>query len=157
MKILKIHPINYNLKTQLEKETILNAYKTFLKSCNFDIQILIQSKKEDLDLHIKNLRKNQNNKNEYLKQYISFIEEKNNENKSVSKNIFLIIKNEEKNNLENFEENIFQELKERYFKIKDNLSRCGNNVQECSKEECIEILFSFFNTKKYLNIKKGVK
>lgn len=157
MKILKIHPINYNLKTQLEKKTILNAYKTFLKSCNFDIQILIQSKKEDLDLHIKNLRKNQNNKNEYLKQYISFIEEKNNENKSVSKNIFLIIKNEEKNNLENFEENIFQELKERYFKIKDNLSRCGNNVQECSKEECIEILFSFFNTKKYLNIKKGVK
>ena len=110
-----------------------------------------------MNQHIKILKNNQNSKNKYLKEYISFIEEKNNENKSVSKNIFLIIKCEEKNNSENFEENIFQELKEKYFKIKDNLSRCGNNVQECSKEESIEILFSIFNAQKFLNMKKEVK
>ena len=47
IKILKINPINFNLKTQLEKEAILNSYKIFLKTCSFDMQILIQSKKED--------------------------------------------------------------------------------------------------------------
>ena len=50
--IIKVKPINYNLKSNLEKEAILNSYKIFLKTCNFDIQIIIQSQKEDLSEHI---------------------------------------------------------------------------------------------------------
>ena len=46
IKIIKIYPINFNLKSNLEKEAILNSYKIFLKTCNFDIQILIQSVKK---------------------------------------------------------------------------------------------------------------
>ena len=152
IKILKIIPINFNLKTQLEKESILNSYKIFLKTCNFDMQILIQSKKEDLSNHIENIQNiSQKEKNKIIKkyseEYIKFIKEKNNKNKSESKNIYLIIKN----NSENLEENIIQELNEKYFKIKDCLIRCGNVVQECNKEEIKNILFSFFNLKKFLD------
>ena len=152
IKILKVIPINFNLKTQLEKESILNSYKIFLKTCNFDMQILIQSKKEDLSGHIKNIQKiSQKEKNKIIKKYsenyIEFIQEKNNKNKSASKNIYLIIKN----NTENLEENIIQELNEKYFKIKDCLIRCGNMVLECNKEETKNILFSFFNLKKFLD------
>ena len=152
IKILKIIPINFNLKTQLEKESILNSYKIFLKTCNFDMQILIQSKKEDLSNHIENIQNiSQKEKNKIIKkyseEYIKFIKEKNNKNKSASKNIYLIIKN----NTDNLEENIIQELNEKYFKIKDCLIRCGNVVQECDKEEIKNILFSFFNLKKFLD------
>ena len=152
IKILKIIPINFNLKTQLEKESILNSYKIFLKTCNFDMQILIQSKKEDLSNHIENIQNiSQKEKNKIIKkyseEYIKFIKEKNNKNKSASKNIYLIIKN----NSENLEENIIQELNEKYFKIKDCLIRCGNIVQECDKEEIKNILFSFLNLKKFLD------
>ena len=152
IKILKIIPINFNLKTQLEKESILNSYKIFLKTCNFDIQILIQSKKEDFSNHIENIKNiSQKEKNKIIKkyseEYIKFIKEKNNKNKSASKNIYLIIKN----NSENLEENIIQELNEKYFKIKDCLIRCGNIVQECDKEEIKNILFSFLNLKKFLD------
>ena len=152
IKILKIIPINFNLKTQLEKESILNSYKIFLKTCNFDMQILIQSKKEDLSNHIENIQNispKEKNKiiKKYSEEYIKFIKEKNNKNKSASKNIYLIIKN----NSDNLEENIIQELNERYFKIKDCLIRCGNVVQECNKEEIKNILFSFFNLKKFLD------
>ena len=151
IKILKVIPINFNLKTQLEKEAILNSYKIFLKTCNFDMQILIQSKKEDLSGHIKNIKnisEKENNKiiKKYSEKYIEFIKEKNNKNKSASKNIYLIIKN----NSENLEENIIQELNEKYFKIKDNLLRCGNLIFECDKNEIKKILFSFFNTKIFL-------
>ena len=152
IKILKVIPINFNLKTQLEKESILNSYKIFLKTCNFDMQILIQSKKEDLSGHIENIQKisqKENNKiiKEYSKEYLKFIKEKNNKNKSASKNIYLIIKN----NTDNLEENIIQELNEKYFKIKDCLIRCGNVVFECEKKEIKNILFSFFNLKKFLD------
>ena len=151
IKIIKVNPINYNLKSNLEKESILNSYKTFLKTCNFDIQILIQSKKEDLTNHIEKIKinsQNENNKfiNNYLNDYINYIKEKNNLNKSASKNFYLIIKNKTENN----EENIIQELNEKYFKIKDNLLRCGNLIFECDKNEIKKILFSFFNTKIFL-------
>ena len=48
LKILKITPINYELKSKLEKEAILNSYKIFFNTCEFNTQILIQSRKEDL-------------------------------------------------------------------------------------------------------------
>lgn len=139
IKILKVNPINFNLKTQMEKESILNSYKIFLKTCNFDIQILIQSKKEDLTNHIEKIKinsQNENNKfiNNYLNYYINYIKEKNNLNKSASKNFYLIIKNKTENN----EENIIQELNEKYFKIKDGLSRCGNKIININKKEEIE-------------------
>ena len=56
IKIVKIIPINFKLKSNLEKEAILNSYKIFLKTCNFDIQILIQSNKKDLSNHISKIK-----------------------------------------------------------------------------------------------------
>ena len=102
VKIIKIMPINYNLKSNFEKEAILNSYKMFLKTCNFDIQILIQSNKEDLSKHISNIEeniKNENNLNllNISKNYINFINEINSNKKSSSKNFFIIIKEENKN------------------------------------------------------------
>lgn len=35
IKIIKIKPINFNLKSDLEKEAILNSYKIFFKNIQF--------------------------------------------------------------------------------------------------------------------------
>lgn len=155
IKILKIIPINYNLKSDLEKKTILNSYKILLKTCNFNIQILIQSNKEDLSQHISNIEKNiQKKENKYLKEisenYIKFIQTLNYSRNSASKDFYLIISNE---NLENFDsiEIVENDLKEKYFKIKECLSRCGNDVIELSeKEEIIKIFYSLLNTRNFL-------
>lgn len=157
IKILKIIPINYNLKSDLEKKSIINSYKTFLKTCNFPIQILIQSKKENLDDHILKIQKNIE-KNKKIKkigeEYIKYIKTINSTKKSSTKEFYIIINNEknfQKNNIE-IEEIIKNELNEKYFKIKECLSRCGNSVQEVSeKVETIKILFSFLNTRKNLS------
>ena len=156
LKIIKIMPINYNLKSELEKKSIINSYKIFLKTCNFPIQILIQSKKENLDDHILKIQKNieKNKKIEDIgKEYIKYIKSINLSKKSSTKEFYIVINNEKnntKNNIE-IEEIIKNELNEKYFKIKECLSRCGNSVQEISeKEETIKILFSFLNTRKNL-------
>ena len=151
IKIIKIFPINYNLKSELEKEAILNSYKIFLKTCNFNLQILIQSNKEDLSHYISMLKKeNEKNKKqnqEILKNYIEFINELNQEKKTSCKNFFIIIKEiiENKNNKIN-EKIIINNLNEKYFKIKDCLLRCGNYVSEIeNKKEIISILYQFLN------------
>lgn len=49
---------------------------------------------------------------------------------------------------------IKSDLKEKYFKIKECLSRSGNSVLEIdNKEEVLKILYSFFNTRKEINLK----
>ena len=155
IKILKIKPINYNLKSDLEKESILNSYKIFLKTCNFNIQILIQSNKEDLSHHILNIQKNISKKeNKYLEKisenYIQFINKINSERKSSSKDFYIIISDEinKKNSHIQSDEIIKNELKEKYFKIKECLSRLGNSVIELSNKKEVEKLFYLFlNTK----------
>ena len=43
------------------------------------------------------------------------------------------------------------DLKEKYFKIKECLSRCGNDVIELNeKEEIIKIFYSLLNTRNFL-------
>ena len=77
VKILKVNPINFNLKSNFEKESILNSYKLFLKTCNFDIQILIQSNKENVNKYIEKIKNNMENENNKIKnisnQYCNYI------------------------------------------------------------------------------------
>lgn len=165
IKILKVSPINYNLKSDLEKQAILNSYKVFLKTCNFDIQILIQSSKENLEKNISNIQKNvQKKENRYLakisEDYIEYINQINISKKSSSKNFYLIISKEnlkEQEYNESFEI-IKNDLKEKYFKIKECLSRCGNSVFEInSKEEARKVISSFLNTRKEINLRNFKK
>ena len=152
IKIIKISPINFNLKSNFEKEAILNSYKLFLKTCSFDIQILIQSNKENIKKNIKKIKNNsrlESNKiKKIISEYCNSLDKINSENKSSSKNFYIIIKKySEKNDIDLIKE----ELNNNYLKIKECLLRCGNIVYNIeTKKELKEILFNFFNTKKYI-------
>ncbi len=157
IKIIKIKPVNFNLKSELEKEAILNSYKLFLKTCNFNFQILIQSNKEDLSKHIQAVNQNsiQEDKNiqEISKQYIQYIQNLNHDKKSSSKNFYIILKYKNENReITEFEEYAIENLNDKYFKIKDCLSRCGNIITNLNnKKEVLLILFSFLNTRIYFS------
>lgn len=157
IKIIKIMPINFNLKSDLEKEAILNSYKIFLKTCNFNFQILIQSNKEDLSKHFSQINNNlileEKNIQEISKKYINYIKDLNNNKKSSSKNYYIIISYENKNN-EIIDKLSYasEDLNNKYFKVKECLSRCGNiAINVIEKEQIKNILFSFFNTRIYFN------
>lgn len=155
--ILKIKPINYNLKSNLEKEAILNSYKIFLKTCNFDIQIIIQSQKEDLLEHLEKVDKIKENEDEKIKsiieKYKKNINELNLKNKSDSKQFYILVNQHQSNNKEDV---CIEQLNEKYFKIKEALSRCGNIVYRVNtREESKEILKKYFLIKNDFN--KGGK
>lgn len=160
IKIIKVNPINYNLKSDFEKKAILNSYKIFLKTYQYDIQILIQSNKEDLSPHISEIIKNKNySEDEKIKRisddYISYIQNFQLSKKSSTKEFYLIFYyNQKQIKSENTSFDMIEnELKEKYFKIKECLARCGNTVEEMSKKEIIFLFYSLFNFKKYLNYK----
>ena len=158
IKIVKIIPINFELKSNLEKEAILNSYKIFLKTCNFDIQILIQSNKKDLSNHISKIKEKNKEEKENIKKlsekYINYIKKLNIEKKSSSKNFYIQIKKipkikKQKININ--EKIIFDKLNDKYFNIKECLSRCGNVVIDISDKKMTEkVLYSFLNSRKDL-------
>ena len=159
IKIIEIKPINFNLKSELEKEAILNSYKIFLKTCNFNFQILIQSNKEDLSNYFSKIKSNsvleEKNIQEISNKYIEYVKKLNNSKKSSSKNYYIIIDyNNSNNETLDIQSHAIENLNNKYFKIKDGLSRCGNIAVDINDQEQIKnILFSFFNTRIYFNNK----
>lgn len=161
IKIIKVNPINYELKSNLEKNSILNSYKLFFNTCEFNSQILVQSRKENLFTHIKKIQNavedEDDNIREISSNYIEYIKELNKKNKSSSKNFYIIVdfiypKFDSKENFPNESEKqiILNNLNEKYLKIKECFSRMNNICMELKREEIIEVFYSFFNKRKEL-------
>ena len=125
----------------------------FFKSCDFDFQIFIQSKKEDISEILKNLeihKKLKENKSieKLYEIYIEYIIELNINKKSSSKSFFIIIKESEDNI--NYK-NIKLSINEKYKKIKDSLMRCGNIIYDINNsKDVLDIIDQIYNPKKYI-------
>lgn len=67
--ILKTSSINFNLKSEDEQNSIIYSYQSFLNSLEFPIQILIRSKKLDIDNYIEQVKAlGEKQQNELLKE-----------------------------------------------------------------------------------------
>ena len=158
IKIIEVIPINYNLKSELEKESILNSYKILLKTCQFNIQILVQSRNENLSSQIQTLKEYQKSEDSNIvkisNQYINSISRLNENSSLSSKSFFIVLKNS--NTSENqSDQSIIDSLNENYIKIKECLSRCGNYCYDIdNKQSAIEVIKSFLKIDK-LFTKKG--
>lgn len=67
--VLRVHALNFNLKSTEEQDAILISYQRFLNSLNFPVQILTRSVKVDIEAYINRL------KNLALKQENSLLQE----------------------------------------------------------------------------------
>lgn len=112
IKILQVEPINFELKSVFEQEAILEGYKRFLKSCNFDIQLVVQTEVTDISKHLGNIKScigdNENIENMIL-DYMGFVQSIADSNKNVSRRFYIVIKGDNNS-------------KEKVTKIKDGLS-----------------------------------
>ena len=137
LKIVEVLPINFELKSSFEKESIIYQYKTFLKTCNFDMQILVQSKKNDLDGHIESILaimedKESKTLKELVDKYIKNVKEKTIQT-TITRRFFIIFKAEINGNKKVSREIAIDELKEKTLKIKRTLEKCGNEVLDLAE------------------------
>ncbi len=163
-KVLEISPINFALKTQIEQENILYQYKKLFSVCNFDIQILVQSRKGNLEKHIVKIEKNiECEKDDEVKgimrEYVKMIEEESLK-VAVSKKFYIIFLADKVLNEKVTKDRAIKDLTEKTIKIKEVLNKCGNDVRDFDKEndELINIIYSYLNPITSVTQKlKGVK
>ena len=79
------------------------------------------------------------------KEYYNYILEENNKNNFANKNFIIIIKENYKKEYETDINIQLTNLKDKYYKIRESLFKCGNAVGEYDRDEVIEILHNIFN------------
>lgn len=134
--VYKVEPTNFKLKTALEQKAILEGYKLFLKRCNFDMQIIVQTQKRDLSKYIRDIKENtkaSDDIREMANDYICFLKEVTEEKDVFSKNFYILVKLDKAT------------CEDDYIKIKESLSECDNDVEKCSNEETIKLLKNYLN------------
>lgn len=60
--ILKVQPINFGIKPEDEKESIIYAFQKFLNSLDFPIQILMNTESIDITSYVNSIEKTNNDK-----------------------------------------------------------------------------------------------
>ncbi len=95
-KILLVSSINFALKSAEEQDAIIGAYANFLNSFDFPIQIVIQSRKLDIEGYLDRLKRAQKEQtNELLKmqitEYIQYVAELVKLGDIMNKRFYLIV------------------------------------------------------------------
>lgn len=172
--VLKTNAINFNLKSEDEQTAIIMSYQSFLNSLEFPIQILIKSKKLDLDDYIEQVTKladEQENKllKEQTYEYAQYIKRLIEYADIMEKNFFVIVPYDIGNTktttiwqsffqklspkdsfsdilkrYKGFEESR-KKLTQRVSQIKTSLESCNLKVSELKTDELIDLFYKSYN------------
>ena len=182
--ILMVSGINFELKSEEEQNAISYAYQNFLNTLDFSIQLIIHSRKLNIENYLDKLAERQNQEtNELLKnqisEYIEFIRSFVELNAVMAKTFFAVVsynpivipgggrkildffkfgsKAKNSTSEETLEQKISQ-LNQRTEQVINGLSQIGLRVVALNNEELIELFYNLYNPetmeKKELKIAK---
>lgn len=144
--ILEINPINYGLKTELEQEAIIQLFEGFLNSLTYDVQILMVSRKIDIDDYLMGLQeymKTEENPTlrKQMQNYINFLSNLVKERNLLQKKFYLIInynEAEEKGMLQEVSKSTLSIVKKLFSSKKSKGFSDRGRGEEISYEEKLE-------------------
>ncbi len=170
-RVLMVSGINFELKSEEEQSIIIYAYQNFLNTLDFSIQIVIRSRKMNIENYLIKLEERRSSEqNELLKNQISeyseFISSFIETNAVMAKNFFAIVpydpitipgggkklldifgfggKNKNSSIEENFEQKMTQ-LNQRTDQVINGLTQIGLRVVALAEEELMELFYNLYN------------
>ncbi|MEF3691942.1 MAG: hypothetical protein V3574_02730 [Candidatus Moraniibacteriota bacterium] len=173
--VLLVSSINFDLKSSDEQEAIIGGYQNFLNSLDFPVQIMISSKKLDIEPYLSLLdKKRRMQTNELMRmqitEYSNFIKSLTEVSQIMTKQFYLVvpfypIENLEKGfldsvmNLFNPKDQILEtievfethknQLWQRVDQVASGLGALGVRSTVLKTEELIELLYSSYNPSVY--------
>lgn len=170
--------INFDLKSDKEQEAIIFGYQQFLNSLDFPLQILISSRRFNIDPYLRLLKERKKlEHNELLKNqiddYIDFVSELVDVSNIMSKTFYVIVPfyaveskkgnlfdrlsgafNQRKMLYQKYEE--FETYKNQLFQrvdqVREALSGTGVKMVPLNTQELIELFYNYYNPSGFENI-----
>ncbi|MER3570361.1 MAG: hypothetical protein C4348_02050 [Patescibacteria group bacterium] len=158
--VLGVPGVNFELMNEEDQKIMLNKFKTLLDGLDFNLEIFVLSRYENLDGYFKILHERlKEEKNELiryqLEEYIAFLEDYLNNNKVMKKLFFVVVPYDEvsgelplqigqKLPSLSYEEKLFQ-LETRINYVYEILSSAGLIAIRLNNFELLWLLFEVFN------------
>ena len=172
--VLQTSSINFNLKSEEEQNGIIYSYQNFLNSLDFPIQIVVHSRKLDIDHYIDNVKQiGEKNENPLLKkqtmEYCEYIEKLVEYADIMEKKFYVVIpydpyRAQNRNMFSKFMQSIsaadsidnikrrhheFEELNkrlnERVNLVRGGLEGCNLRVAQLQTPQLIELYYQIYN------------
>jgi len=170
--VIMVKASGFELKSQTEQEAIINSFEQFINSLESPIQILMRSKKIDLDYYLKKLKKRADEEVNNLlasqiNSYINFIRDLTENYNIMTKTFYIIVQHNISGVLEkkkiSFWQNLFGSksqpsvdinqiferekgaLYEKTNIIIEKLSSIGLRAIQLNTQELIELFYSIYN------------
>lgn len=172
--ILRVSSINFNLKSEEEQNSIVYSYQGFLNTLEFPIQIVVRSKKLDIDNYLDKLKKiGEKQTNPLLQtqtyEYVEYIA-KLVEYADIMEKDFLVVvpvdplRNQKITIVQKFFQSMnakdsyeaikrrhdeFEQLKktlvQRTSSVKVGLENCGLKAEQLTTKDLIELFYNIYN------------
>ncbi|MFA5098809.1 MAG: hypothetical protein WC461_01140 [Candidatus Paceibacterota bacterium] len=170
-RVLMVSGINFELKSEEEQNIIIYAYQNFLNTLDFSIQVVIRSRKMNIESYLNKLgERHSAEQNELLKNQISeyseFIRSFIESNAVMAKNFFAVVpydpiiipgggkklldvfgfggKNKKAGIEESFEQKMTQ-LNQRTDQVISGLTQIGLRAVALTEEELTELFYNLYN------------
>ena len=172
--ILQTSSVNFNLKSEEEQNAIIYSYQSFLNSLDFPVQIVVQSRKLDIDKYIENVRDiAEKHENPLLKEqtleYAEYVQKLIEYADIMEKNFYVVVpfdpyRTQKLNIFEKFMQRIsaqdsvdnikrrhreFEELNkhltERVNTVKTGLEACNLRAVQLTTPQLIELFYKIYN------------
>ncbi len=170
--VLLVAGTNFELKSEDEQDIITGTYQSFLNALDFSIQIIVHSRKVNIDAYLEKMAKiREKESNELLRnqidEYIQFVKSFVKENEIMTKNFFVVVpytpggvkemkkgvkkfipffgKNKKQNSKEEDMEHQVQQLRQRVEQVLAGLERIGLRSVQLNKEELLELYYNLYN------------
>ncbi|KKS82759.1 MAG: hypothetical protein UV58_C0005G0013 [Candidatus Wolfebacteria bacterium GW2011_GWC1_43_10] len=171
--VIMVAGINFELKSEEEQDIITGAYQDFLNSLDFSVQIIIHSRKLNIDNYLRKMEEVRSREpNELLRnqidEYIAFVRGFVKENEIMTKTFFVVVpyeaggaeairkgvmdfvpflsskKKSDKKKTESREQGVIQ-LRQRIDQVASGLERIGLRAVPLNDEELIELYYNLYN------------
>lgn len=162
--VLLVSSMNFELKSDLEKQAIVEAYQSFLNSLDYPIQVLINSRQINLDDYLVSLEaRYEKQENELLKlqigEYLNFVNGLVEISNVISKNFYVSVPyapgekggsllfgktpsvSYSEKQLEEYKNQLWQRVKQ----VRIGLLNLGLRAEALNTKELIELLYNFYN------------
>ncbi len=174
-KILLVSGLNFDLKSEDEKNLILFTYQNFLNSLSFSVQQFIHSRKINIDDYLSRLEQRKNNESSNLikgliDEYVTFIRSLVAQNPIMSKTFFVVVPhdsvdvveagksifnkitrifkkpdNKPPENIESISKSNLDQLEQKVDQVIVGLSQIGLRVVPLNQKELEEFFYNLYN------------
>lgn len=172
--VLQTNSVNFNLKSEDEQSATIYSFQNFLNSLDFPVQIVIQSRKLDIDKYIENVREmGEKHENLLLKkqtmEYCEYIQKLVEYADIMEKKFYVIVpydpyRNQNQNIFSKFMQRIsaadsvdsikrrhkeFEELNkslgQRINVVRGGLEGCNLRVEQLTTPQLVELFYKIYN------------